>query len=110
MCIRDRRNDGYAAPFNPRGLELVLRNTATSALHRFPLTADPRRWQAGATNTITQTVPLPASLPAGTYALLLNLPDPQLPSRPEYAIRLANDGVWEATTGLNSLRHTVTVN
>lgn len=104
------RNDGYAAPFNPRGLELVLRDTATSALHRFPLTADPRRWQAGATNTITQTVPLPASLPAGTYALLLNLPDPQLPSRPEYAIHLANEGVWEPATGLNSLRHTLTVN
>ncbi|MFB4277724.1 DUF4832 domain-containing protein [Nonomuraea sp. MTCD27] len=103
------KNDGYASPFNPRGLELVLRNTATSAVHRFPLTADPRKWAAGATSTITQTVTLPASMAAGTYALFLNLPDPQLSSRPEYSIRLANQGTWEAATGLNNLLHTVTV-
>lgn len=53
---------------------------------------------------------LPSSLPTGTYALLLDLPDPQLSSRPEYSIRLANENVWEAATGLNSLLHTVTVN
>ncbi|TYB66128.1 DUF4832 domain-containing protein [Nonomuraea sp. PA05] len=104
------RNEGYAAPFNPRGLELVLRNTSTGAVHRFPLSADPRRWAAGATSTITQTVSLPAALPAGSYALLLNLPDPLLPARPEYSIRVANEGTWEPSTGLNNLRHTVTVN
>ncbi|SEF73431.1 protein of unknown function [Nonomuraea solani] len=104
------RNDGYAAPFNPRGLELVLRDTATSAIHRLPLTADPRKWAAGATSTITQTLKLPASIPAGSYALLLGLPDPQLSSRAEYAIRLANEGTWEAATGLNKLLHTVTIN
>ncbi|AQZ65564.1 unnamed protein product [[Actinomadura] parvosata subsp. kistnae] len=103
------RNDGYAAPFNPRGLELVLRNTSTGALHRLPLSADPRRWAAGATSTISQTVTVPASLPAGRYALLLGLPDPLLSARPEYSIRLANEGVWEPATGLNDLRHTVTI-
>ncbi|NJP90025.1 DUF4832 domain-containing protein [Nonomuraea sp. FMUSA5-5] len=103
------RNDGYAAPFNPRGLELVLRNTSTGALHRLPLTADPRRWAAGATSTISQSVTVPASLPAGRYALLLGLPDPLLSARPEYSIRLANEGVWEPATGLNDLRHTVTI-
>ncbi|MCF6468132.1 DUF4832 domain-containing protein [Nonomuraea sp. MG754425] len=102
-------NDGYAAPFNPRGLELVLRNTATGAVHRLPLSADPRRWAAGATSTVSQTVTLPASVAAGSYALFLGLPDPLLPSRPEYAIRLANEGTWEAATGLNNLLHTVTV-
>ncbi|MFC5823747.1 DUF4832 domain-containing protein [Nonomuraea insulae] len=103
------QNDGYASPFNPRGLELVLRNTSTSAVYRLPLTADPRKWQPGATTTVTQTLTLPASIPAGSYALLLNLPDPQLSSRPEYSIRLANEGTWEAATGLNKLLHTVTV-
>ncbi|MEV4474340.1 DUF4832 domain-containing protein [Nonomuraea sp. NPDC049504] len=103
------RNDGYAAPVNPRGLELVLRDTATSAVTRIPLSADPRKWQAGGTTTVAQTVTLPTSLPAGSYALLLGLPDPLQPSRAEYAIRLANDGTWEATTGLNRLLHTVTV-
>jgi hypothetical protein len=103
------RNEGWAAPVNPRGLELVLRNTATSALYRFPLTGDPRRWQPGGTATINQVVTLPANLPAGKYALLLNLPDPLLRSRPEYSIRLANQGTWEAATGMNNLLRTITV-
>ena len=36
--------------------------------------------------------------------------DPQLSSRPEYSIRLANDNVWEAATGYNNLLRSVTVN
>ncbi|MEU8377784.1 DUF4832 domain-containing protein [Streptosporangium sp. NPDC048865] len=103
------RNTGWAAPVNPRGIELVLRDTATSALHRLPLTADPRRWQAGGTTTVGQTLRLPSTLPRGTYAVLLNLPDPQLGGRAEYSIRLANQGTWEAGTGMNNLLHTVTV-
>ncbi|MFI6513727.1 DUF4832 domain-containing protein [Streptosporangium sp. NPDC050855] len=104
------RNVGWAAPGNPRGIEVVLRNTATSVLHRLPITADPRRWQAGGTTTVSQTLTLPATLPRGTYAVLLNLPDPQLGNRAEYSIRLANQGTWEAGTGMNNLLHTVTVN
>ncbi|MGN9783914.1 DUF4832 domain-containing protein [Nonomuraea sp. ZG12] len=103
------RNDGWAAPVNPRGAELVLRNTTTSAVHRLPLSADPRRWQAGDTTTLTRTLTLPAILPPGGYELLLNLPDPRLPARAEYAVRLANQGTWESATGLNKLLHTVTV-
>jgi hypothetical protein len=103
------RNDGWAAPVNPRGVELVLRNTTTSAVHRLSLSTDPRRWHAGATTTVTQTLTLPATLPRGSYELLLNLPDPQLAGRAEYAVRLANQGTWEAGTGLNKLLHTVTV-
>ena len=59
----------------------------------------------------SQSIPLPTTLPTGSYALLLNLPDPaaSLNTRPEYAIQLANTNVWEATTGFNDLRWTVTV-
>ncbi|MEE1798381.1 DUF4832 domain-containing protein [Streptomyces sp. JV176] len=103
------KNDGFAAQFNPRGLELVLRNTATSQVYRLPLTGDPRSWAAGATTTVDRTVTLPANLPAGSYSMLLNLPDPQLSQRPEYSIRLANQGTWEASTGYNNLLHTLTV-
>ncbi|TDD15084.1 DUF4832 domain-containing protein [Nonomuraea diastatica] len=103
------RNDGYAAPVNPRDAALVLRDTATSAVHRFPLATDPRTWQAGETTRVRAKFRLPRSLPAGEYALLLDLPDPKLPGRPEYAIRLANEGTWEPGTGLNALLHTVTV-
>lgn len=103
------KNDGFAAPFNPRGLELVLRNTATSQVYRVPMTGNPRTWAAGTTTTIDRNVTLPANLPAGDYSLLLNLPDPQLSQRAEYSIRLANQGTWEASTGYNNLLHTVTV-
>ena len=43
------------------------------------------------------------------YALLLTLPDPLLSTRPEYSIHLANQGTWDAATGMNSLLHTLTV-
>jgi Domain of unknown function (DUF4832)/Domain of unknown function (DUF4874) len=102
-------NDGFSAPSNPRALALVLRNTATSTTYQVTLDSDPRKWTPGSTVTITKTVTLPAGIPAGSYALLLSLPDPQLSSRPEYAIRLANENVWEAATGYNNLLHTLTV-
>ncbi|SDH00439.1 DUF4832 domain-containing protein [Nonomuraea jiangxiensis] len=103
------KNDGYASPVNPRKAELVLRDTATSAVYRVPLNTDPRKWQPGTTTTVTGKVKLPASVRAGHYALLLDLPDPELPDRPEYSIRLANQDTWEPATGLNNLHHTITV-
>ncbi|WNG24552.1 DUF4832 domain-containing protein [Cystobacter fuscus] len=105
------KNEGWAAPFNPRSVELVLRNTSSGAVYRLPLSVDPRRWLAGTTTSIGPSVTIPTSVPAGSYAVLLNLPDPapSLSTRPEYAIQLANQNVWEASTGFNSLQRTVTV-
>ncbi|MGZ0153414.1 DUF4832 domain-containing protein [Kribbella sp. WER1] len=102
-------NDGYASPYNPRALELVLRNASTGSTYKLPLTSDPRRWAAGTSTTVSQTLTVPATVPAGSYDLLLNLPDPLLPTRPDYSIRLANQGTWDATTGMNSLLHTLTL-
>ncbi|HWO63175.1 MAG TPA: DUF4832 domain-containing protein [Umezawaea sp.] len=101
-------SDGYAAAVNPRSVALVLRNTGTRAVTRIPLAADPRTWLPGA-HTVAQTVTVPSSLAPGTYALLLELADPLLPARPEYSVRTANAGLWEAATGLNDLQHSVTV-
>ncbi|GAA0581795.1 DUF4832 domain-containing protein [Kribbella sandramycini] len=103
------RNDGYATPYNPRGLELVLRNTSTGTNYRLAMSSDPRRWTAGASTNVAQTLTVPTSVPAGSYQLLLNLPDPLLSARPEYSIRLANQSTWEASTGMNSLLHTLTI-
>lgn len=36
-------------------------------------------------------------------------PHQTIAARPEYAIRLANPNVWEASTGYNSLQHTLRV-
>jgi hypothetical protein len=105
------RNDGWAAPFNPRLVELILRHSQTGALHRAQVPVDPRYWLTGGSYTINQTVGIPDTLPEGSYELLLNLPDPEptLYARPEYAIRLANEGLWEPETGFHQLHHTVVV-
>lgn len=102
-------NEGFASPYNPRRLELVLRAVDhPDRLYRFDLTAqhDPRTWLPDSgLITAPLTVTLPSSLRPGDYAVLLHLPDPApgLYRRPEYAIRLANAGVWEAHTGFNDL-------
>jgi len=105
------RNDGWSAAFNPRPVRLVLRNTTTGAVRELPLTSA-RNWFAGATYTSHHhALTIPATMQPGKYALLLSLPDPapSLANRPEYAVRLANTGLWEPSTGLNRLLRTVEV-
>ena len=103
------QNQGWAAPFNGRDVELVFRNTTSGALYRVKLATDPRLWLQNQTVTINQSVTLPTDMARGSYQLLLNLPDPQasLRARPEYSIQMANGGTWEANTGFNKLNHTV---
>jgi Domain of unknown function (DUF4832)/Domain of unknown function (DUF4874) len=110
------KNLGYASPFNPRGLELILRHQQTGKVYRLPIlkalskTHDPRFWlpQVGEIS-VDIRAKIPKAAPPGAYELLLNLPDPmpKLANRPEYSIRLANEQTWEAKTGFNSLKRTV---
>ena len=107
------RNDGWGAPFNPRLVELWLRHKTRDVLYYATLPDDPRFWlgDASTTYSLNRTICTPIDMPLGDYELLLRLPDPE-PSlywRPEYAIRLANDQVWEDNTGYNKLLHTITV-
>jgi lysophospholipase L1-like esterase len=105
------RNSGYAAPYNARNAVLVLRDTTSGALYKFKLLADPRTWLPAVSTVVSENVVL-TGVPAGSYALLLDLADPApaLSNRPEYAIRLANaGGLWEAATGFNALKHTLVV-
>jgi hypothetical protein len=98
-------NDGWAAPYNSRLVELILRHSASGRVQHFPLGADPRLWGAGETQNLDVTLTLPAALDSGEYEILLNLPDPEsgLYRRSDYSIRLANVGVWEMATGFNML-------
>ncbi len=110
------KNVGYASPYNPRGLELILRHQQTGKTYRLPIlkslskTHDPRFWlpQVGEIS-VDVRAKVPRTAQPGVYELLLQLPDPmpKLANRPEYAIRLANEQTWEAKTGFNSLRRTV---
>lgn len=99
------RNDGFAAPYNRRPVELVLRHRATGTVTRVPTQADPRFWGPGRTTDVTVRARVPLTAPAGPTDLLLHLHDPsdRLRDRPEYAIRFANDQVWDPSTGLNAL-------
>jgi Domain of unknown function (DUF4832)/Domain of unknown function (DUF4874) len=110
------KNTGYASPFNPRGLELVLRHQSTGKIYRLPIlkslskTHDPRFWlPARGEISVNVRATIPPTAPLGAYELLLNLPDPmpKLANRPEYSIRLANEQIWETKTGFNSLKRTV---
>ncbi len=104
-------NKGFASPYNPRNLELVLREVNTNKKYRLLTTEDPRFWFAGDTVHVTVQAGVPADMPAGQYQVFLHLADPvpALHDRPEYAIRLANADLWEDSTGYNRFLHQLTV-
>ena len=102
-------NVGFAAPFNPRGVEVVLKHVEGSPLHQFPIDSDPRFWGAGQSAEVTIHLDL-SDLPDAEYECFLWLKDPQpsLSENPKYAIRIASvteDGVdvWDDVTGMNRL-------
>lgn len=106
LALRLRvRNEGYAAPYNARPVEVVLRHRRTGDRTVLATGADPRFWLAGQTRAIAVDAAVPAGLAPGSYDLLLWLPDPspRLRDRQQYAIRMANRDVWEPRTGANVL-------
>ncbi|NMB72807.1 MAG: DUF4832 domain-containing protein [Bacteroidales bacterium] len=104
-------NEGYSNPVNPRHAEIVLRNLETGIEYKAAVQDDIRFWPLNDTITLDFKAGLPASAPEGPYLVLLNLsdPDPRLYSVPAYSIRMANPGVWEEKTGMNSLQATFNV-
>lgn len=98
----DIANGGYATVFNERPVYLVLDGPERVELE---LDTDPRGWSAGSTETVSLNAPVPASLAPGDYTMALWLPDASetIRNRPDYAIRFANENVWNATGGYNVL-------
>jgi hypothetical protein len=82
---------------------VVLESAAGQRLEAV-LPVDPRTWLPGA-HELTVRLRVPADLAAGTYRLALWLPDTaeNLRSRPEYSVQIANQGVWNAVRGDNTL-------
>ena len=105
------KNSGFAAPYNERKAYIVLKNLTTNQVFPIQMASDPRTWIGPDEITINENLVLPANLTTGNYKLYLSLPDssPVLANRPEYAIRMANDNMWENLTGYNSLNHTISV-
>lgn len=97
------RNEGYAAPINPRAAYVVFEGGG----RREAIAVDAlevRSLLPAMTHTITRTMRVP-SLPAGSYEVSFWLPDAsmRLRDRAEYAIRLAATNVWNASNGSNRL-------
>ncbi len=103
------RNDGFSTPFQVRPAQLVLTDGAHT--YRIALPTDPRRWSAGATTTVQAGLRLPVYIRPGNYQLALAMPAPApaLAGDPDYAIRTANTGTWDADHGWNDLGATLRV-
>jgi hypothetical protein len=104
------KNKGFSALINPRKAYLVFRSKFTE--YSIALKTNLNFWLANSLNTISETIKLPETLPIGEYKLFLNLPDSyeSIRNKREYSIRLANNGLWEGTTGFNNLLHTININ
>jgi hypothetical protein len=94
-------NEGFAAPFNPRPLRLVIDGPGG----RFEVTLpdDVRHWLPGEHELVAR-LGLPA-LDPGEYTVSLWLPSSEasVASDPAFSIRLANQGVWDASAGSNTI-------
>lgn len=106
------RNDGFGKVFKPRPIDLVLVPASGPQL-TMRLTNDARSDlpPGGGTRILQYVAALPESAAGGEYAAHLRLPDPSPHLAPDsrYAIRLANNGLWDAAAGRNSLQANVTV-
>ncbi len=105
------RNSGYASLFNPRLVELILIHGQTGASYRLQLEEDPRFWKPSADSELDIRAGLPADIAQGKYQLYLSLPDPEpeLYEKPSFSIQLANEGLWQPTSGYNDLLMPLTI-
>lgn len=105
------RNVGWASPFNARPVEVFLRRLGDSTKYLARLSDNPCFWLPGDTITIGANIQVPWAAKESSYELLLNFPDPSptLYKYPAFSIRLANQDVWDPSSGYNKLLQTVVV-
>ena len=104
------KNTGWAAPVNPRKVEIVFVNQTSGKEYRFDVDVNPQFWFANTVNDINTKIKLPQAMETGEYNIYLNLPDPEstLNKNPKFSIQLANTNTWNEDKGYN-LIHTVSV-
>ncbi|MGE5108600.1 MAG: DUF4832 domain-containing protein [Sphingobacteriales bacterium] len=105
-------NKGYAPLYNKKMTYLVLKNKTSGQYYELPLSVDLRTCKPAATLAINENVSL-SGIPAGGYDIYLRIADKaaNLKTRIEYAVRLANTGVWvEENGGMNNLNQSVKIN
>ena len=98
------QNTGFASIINERSLYVVLVGRDAIPPYAVKLELDPRTWEPG-TATFTAKLHVPSNIADGEYQLALWLPDgyESLRDNPLYAVRFANENIWDETTGLNVL-------
>ena len=99
-------NVGFGELFNPRNVEITLKNNLTGEIASAPLQIDPRFWSGGTSNTVQALLGVPADMAEGTYTVGIKMPDFEDSLRDDvrYSIRFANVGVWDSATGINVLK------
>lgn len=98
-------NVGFGELFNRRNVEVTLENKTTGERISAVLSVDPRFWAGGETANVSTHLLLPKDLKEGVYTIGLWMPDVEATLRNDsrYAIRFANNAIWDETTGINVL-------
>jgi len=108
-------NVGFGKLYNPRPANLILRNIDSGIATRIQVSGEndirASLPLSGQTRSVDLSVAIPRDFSAGTYEMLLELPDAasSLAGKPGYSVRMANLNVWEADTGFNRLNLEVQV-
>ena len=99
------KNVGFAAPFNPRDVEIIFKSKETNEEYKIKLNDDPRYWFPEENVTISASIKIPDEMKVGIYDVYLHLPDPEpnLYGNRRYSIRLANKAVWDNDKGYNKI-------
>lgn len=96
-------NTGFASFINERPLYIVL-----DGVDRYTVKVeqiDPRRWEGRQSVSFTVQLRMPSQIVKGEYRLALWLPDAavSLQADSRYAVRFANEKVWDEADGFNVL-------
>ncbi len=102
--IVNLQNTGFASIINERPLYIALAGQGGIQTYKVKLDVDPRHWEFGTSN-FSVKLHIPSNINEDNYQLALWLPDEYefLRDNPLYAIRFANEGIWNEVTGLNVL-------
>ncbi len=106
-------NNGYAAPSQFKPIQIALIHTVTgirTVLNYTGTNADIRFWLPGEILSEGHVL-IPGNLPEGNYSMHMRFPDKSsfLADIPSYSIQLANPGIWNPETGMNTVNHIVSI-
>lgn len=95
-------NVGFGNMYNERNAYLIFDNGTET--HRFLLDTDPRFWSAGEITQVTANIDT-AGLSEGEWDVYISLPElaENLSSNPNYAVKFANQEVWNSELCANKI-------